>query len=167
MKTVTIKIVSDMGNQTPTPTGDGLGEKPNPKTKKTKEEKTTGQLVSAYIARRAYYVAKSTATQYVNKYFNAAELYKERVSVDNAMSTIDTFVDVGTAGMVASKMFKDTGIGPVGGFVIGTLVTVATKAVQKFNELSNETQRLIDSSYGNYFNATRAGFVAGGHDTEN
>lgn len=167
MRQVTIKIISDSGNQMPNPNGGDNSNKPKANAKNTTEKQTAGGAMAVYLARRAYYLIKGQATQYATKYFNASEMYKEKIMIDNAVSTIDFGVDLFTSGMVTAKMMAGTALGGVGGFVIGTAVAALTKGVQRFNELSNETQKLIDSSYGNYFNATRAGFVAGGHNTEN
>lgn len=170
MKTVTIKILSDANEQTPTPNGSGAnsdGSRPSPNAKKTKEQKSTAQMVTTFIARKAYYAVKNNATQFIYKYFNASEMYKERVSVENAVSTIDSFVDIGTAAVGTAKLFSMVGASGVAGGVVGATVATAMKAIGTYQTLSNDAQKLIDSSYGNYFRATRAGFVAGGHDTEN
>jgi hypothetical protein len=164
MNQVLIKIISDSDNQTPNPNaseGGNANGKPDPRAKKTKKKKSDSQIMAIYFARKAYYLAKGQATQCATKYFNASEMYKEKIMVDNAMSTIDFGVDLFSAGITGAKY------GGVAGFFIGTTFAALAKGVQRFNELSNETQKLIDSSYGNYFNATRAGFVAGGHNTEN
>ena len=167
MRTITIKIVSDAGEQTPNPNGNVSQNAPNPSAKKTKGSDDAMKTFGIYVARRAYYLAKSTASQYVNKYFNASEMYREQMMISNTMNTIDYFVDIGTSGMFVSKMLAGTAAGGPVGFAIGAGIMALTKGIQRFNELSNQAQQLVDSSYGNYFNSTRAGFVAGGHNTEN
>ena len=168
MKQVTIKIISDSEKTVPNPSAsdNGASTKKKPKAD-SKEKKTPAETLAIYFARKAYYMAKAQATQFVNKYANASEMYKERADVQNVMSTIDFAVDsFATVGGMAS-MFSNLGFsGPVGA-IIGIALTAINKGISTFNEMSNNAQRVIDSAYGNYFNATRAGFVAGGHDTEN
>lgn len=161
MKTVTIRILSDSSEQTPNPNPNDL-KKDNPTTdaKKKKGEKKNATL-SAYIARRAYYLVKNEAKRIMNRYIDANEDYKSRQMVDNAITTIDYAVDLYTAAKIGAS------IGNVAGGFVGFTIGATSLGVTKYNELQGNAEQLIKSAYDNYFYSMRSGFVAGGHGTEN
>lgn len=162
MKTVTIRILSDATEQTPIPNpSDSSANKPSSNASKKKKAENKSATLSAYLARRAYYLVKSEATKVMNRYIDAAELYKTREVVDNAMTTIDYAVDLFTA----TKMGASIGgaVGAVAGFAVGA----TSIGVRKYDEFRSNAEQLVKSAYDNYFYGTRSGFVAGGHGTEN
>ena len=162
MKTVTIKILSDANEQTPTPNPNEskMVNKPSADGKQKKEQKRSSAL-SAYIARRAYYLVKGEAMKVMNRYIDAAELYKAREVVDNAMNTIDYAVDLFTATKVGASI--GGGVGAVAGFLVGA----TSLGIRKYDEMRDNASQLVKSAYDNYFYSMRSGFVAGGHGTEN
>lgn len=132
-----------------------------------KKEKTLSQLLTAYVGKRMWSVLKSEAKYFSGKYFNTTENYKMQSYVDNALETIDFGVSTGFSMAVGAKMFADTAIGAAGGALVAAAVVVGQKAVSTFNKFADETQRIINNTYGNYFYAERSGYVSGGHGTEN
>lgn len=132
-----------------------------------KKEKTLSQLLTSYVGKRVWGILKNEAKYFSGKYFNTTENYKMQSYVENTLDTIDFGVSTAFSMVVGSKLFENTAIGGDAGAILGIAVAVGQKAVSTFNKFSDETQRIINNTYGNYFYAERSGYVSGGHGTEN
>lgn len=169
MREVIVRIISEEQTEpTPVPQEDNSAPSPTAKRKKNKEDDSDfGKVFAAYVGKRAWSNIKSSAQYFTGKYFTASENYRLQTNVDNAMDTIDFGVSTAFSMVAASKLFKDTAVGSAGGAVIGLVVTALNKTIQTVRRFENETQKIMDNAYGNYFYGERAGYVAGGHGTEN
>ena len=173
-RVVTIRIINDQ-TDVPSPSPDmAQAEKAsqpvpspaNPKGSSNKEDDSM-KVIRTYIGNRIYHMVEAEARHVTGKYFAAAEEYSMQAFYDNASSTISFFKDSHDAVLSAGKVLAKAGMSASAATGVGIAFVVAAKAIQTFNQYANEAQKLIESSYGNYFYGTRAGFVTGGHGTEN
>lgn len=167
-RSITITIINEASEDRPSPDlGSQDSEKKKPSADNEKSKKTVGDLLKIYVGRRIYQSVKSTATTYMNKYFDASENYHAATAVDNVVSTIDGVVDLWSGAKGAAKGFAMIGASAAVGFGLGLTAVALTKTISAINQYASEAQNLVNSAYGNYFYGQRAGFVAGGHGTEN
>ena len=167
-RSITITIINEASDELPSPDlSTQESAKAKPSADNEKKKKTVGDLLKIYVGRRIYQSVKSTATTYMNKYFDAAENYHAATAVDNTMTTIDGIVDLWAGAMGAAKGFAMIGASAGVGFGLGAAAVAITKTISAINQYASEAQNLVNSAYGNYFYGQRAGFVAGGHGTEN
>lgn len=159
-KEVIIRVLGET-EPSPSPTASSSGNTPKANAKEKKKEKTASEMVMTYAANRVWQAVKSEAQYHMGKYFNLTEDYKGQMMVDNAATTID----------MAMSMYTSIKVGMVMGGPVGAAVAVAANALTKttsaLHRYADEATKIIDNAYGNYFYGTRAGFVAGGHGTEN
>lgn len=164
---IVIRILEER-SLAPDPEADGGSASSRPsESASEKKEKTLKQLMGAYIGKRVWNILKNEAKYFTGKYFSATENYKAQSYVDNTLDTIDFAVSTGFSMFAAGKLFADTAIGGVGGMALAVGAAVVQKSVGAFNKYSDEAQKIINNTYGNYFYAERSGYVAGGHGTEN
>ena len=170
-KEVIIRILYDeSGEPNPEATPSSQDKQPQPsgkKAKKEKESQTTAQVFGAYMAHRSWNFIKTEAKYYSNKYMIASEAYREQTLVENAVDTIDFAISTGMIVYAGAKTFAGTALGAAGGGLVALAVTAIAKTAQAIHRYADEAQRIAESAYGNYFYGVRAGFVDGGHGTEN
>ena len=156
-RTITIRILSG-GKPVPTPDADTSSENtPSPnvsagsENKKKSETGSTKKVLAAYVVGKVWNEVKALSKHYVGKYFDATENYTAQNLVTNASDTIDFGI----------SLFK---AGAVGMALGGPIVSKGFNVVREFGD---RAINLTNNAYGNYFYGRRAGYVDGGHGTEN
>lgn len=130
--------------------------------KKAQEKaERNAKFMKSYIAKRVWEQVKGTAVWTADKYLGMTENYKMQTLVENAVSTIDSAVSIGTA----IGMGFAVG-GPVGAAVFGA-ISATSQGISKFKQYIDASQQIVNNAYGNHFYAARAGYDLGGHGTEN
>jgi len=157
---VIVRILNET-EDIPHPTTKGTVNGPKASAKRRSEGKDPTAWVSTYAANKIWGAVKNEAVHFASKYIDATENYVARMMVDNATKTIDDFM--GLAHAITTGAVMGGGIGAA----VAAVLTVGAKAAQAFNTYADSSKSIIENAYGNYFYGTRAGFVAGGHDTEN
>ena len=168
-RTITVRIIDETAaNAIPTPAGgSGIAAEPNPSgstpsgKKKNANEKTMTEILWILAGKRIVNYVKSESMYYTGKYFNLTENYYGQTFVANATQTIEDNMAVATSAMMGLKM------GGTVGAVVATVMSVAQKTLKALDNYAEEARKMAENAYGNYFYGERAGFVAGGHGTEN
>lgn len=137
------------------------------KSSSAKKKKSTLSVLGAFVGKRVWAIVKAQAQSSMDKYLSATENYRLQAHVDNTIDTIDSIVSFWFSGVVGYKMFAGTAIGGPAGAVIGIATTAASKTLQAFRSNESKQQLLVENAYSNYFYKERAGYVTGGHGTEN
>lgn len=136
------------------------GDKKKPKTDDSGSDFL--KVMWAYLGKRIITRIKTEAMYYTGKYFDVTENYKASNLVDNASSTIDMATSLFVGAKVGTHVLG-AGLGTGIGLAV-TAIGMGVGAVKKYGE---EAQKIAQNAYGNYFYGTRAGYVDGGHGTEN
>ena len=165
-QTVIIRIIDETEFREPTPTasstGDGNTPQPNTKNKKSKEkEKDFRTTLYWAIGKRMVSVALDNAKYYAGKYYSMSENYMAQQAVENASNMISSFISIAGSAIAGGVAFGPWGAIAMAAIAVGNQVLGQVKAYE------SEVSKIVDNAYGNYFYGTRAGFVAGGHGTEN
>ena len=163
---VIIRILEERPSE-PDPEASDGGQSDPSRTGKSKKDKTLSQLLTAYVGKRVWGIIKEEAKYFTGKYFAATENYKTQSLVDNALETIDFGMSTGFSMVAGAKMFEGTALGAGGGALLAAAAVITQKTVTAFNRYFDEAQKIINNTYGNYFYGERAGYVDGGHGTEN
>lgn len=134
--------------------------------KKPKSDGGSGKdflgIMWSYLGKRVVTMIKNEAVYYTGKYFDVTENYKASNLVDNASSAIDMATSLFVGAKVGTHVLG-AGIGTGIGLAI-TAIGMGVGAVKRYGE---EAQKIAQNAYGNYFYGIRAGYVDGGHGTEN
>ena len=170
-KTVTIRIISDYQQEPSVQAEASSDSMPSvtatSKGKKKDEKKDPDKAFTVYMGRRAFALIKSEAQFHYNKVTSMAENYILEANLNNALQTVDMAHSVFSMWALGSKMGAETAIGGAAGGAIGIAVAAIVQVAGAVRKMETQAQSIAQNAYGNYFYGERAGYVAGGHGTEN